>query len=369
MNTAALVLAAGYSSRMGEFKPLLPIGGITAIERAIGIFRAADIDRVTVVTGYRSEELKPALERANACQVLNPQYDDGMFSSLRTGVRALPPDVEACFILPADIPLVRPLTIQLLLRACDNSGARVIYPVFQKRHGHPPLIRRDVLDETLSGDDEGGLRFVLARHAQESLEVEVIDEAIHLDLDTAEDLARARDLAQCHAAPSAAECWELLTRHHVAERIVRHSEVVADVARKIAASLPAHAELDFAVLRSGSLLHDLAKGKPDHARVAAHLVEGLRFPKVAHVIACHGDVDFSSRRLDEAAIVYLADKLVQGEAIVSLEQRFAPALTRFAADPKAMDAAARRLEAAKSITREVEAQSGRRLEEILANEI
>jgi molybdenum cofactor cytidylyltransferase len=369
MKPTALIVAAGYSSRMGEFKPLLPIGGRTTIERAIDLFRDAGLRDVIVVTGFQSEQLNPVLRAKGVRAVFNPQFDDGMFSSIRTGVRALAADVDACFVLPADIALVRPLTIDRLLQAGENEPAQVIYPVFQKRRGHPPLIRRPVLDETLASDEAGGLRALLARHAGEAIEVDVIDEAIHLDIDTPQELARAREVAQCRHAPSAAECREILRRHQVDDRIVRHSGAVAEVSRKIAASLPHHdSRFDFAVLRAGSLLHDMAKGQPEHACVAADILEQLRFPRVARVIACHGDLDFSSKRLDDAAIVYLADKLVRGERTVLLRERFEPALQKFSTDPAAMEAILRRLETAEQIVGEVERESGKSLQEILGNE-
>jgi molybdenum cofactor cytidylyltransferase len=367
MSAAALLLAAGYSSRMGGFKPLLPLGGIPVVERAIRTFFLAGIDDVTVVTGHRREELARAIMHTGIRQVFSPQYDDGMFSSVRAGVRALPRNVDACFVLPVDIPLVRALTLSLLLRACENSPAAVFYPIFRRRRGHPPLIRRSVLDEVLSSDGAGGLRAVLARHAGEASEVEVIDEAIHRDVDTPADFLRAQELAANSDAPSAVECEEILARYHAAERLIRHSRVVAEVAEAIAASLPSTNLIDRSVLRAGSLLHDLAKGQPDHAHMAARVVEALRFPKVARVIACHHDLDFASRQLDEASIVYLADKLVQGENLVTLQQRFAPALARFAADLAAREAAMRRMETAIDVAGEVEVQAGRRLQEILAH--
>ncbi len=321
MKPAALILAAGYSSRMGTFKPLVRIGGSTAIERAIDLFLSAGMSDVIVVTGYQSEQLEPVVRRKGVRQVFNPRFDEGMFSSIRAGVRALPPEIDACFVLPADIPLVRPLTIERLRQAWDGQPATVVYPVFQKLRGHPPVIRRSVLDEALSSDGAGGLRALLARHAGDAKEVQVIDAAIHLDIDTPEDLARARELARCHAAPSDAECREILNRYHVDPRIVGHSIAVAEVARRLAASLPQPEKTDFAILHAGSLLHDLAKNQPDPACLAAHILEELQFPKVAQVIACHSDLDFSTRRLDEATIVFLADKLVKGDQFVSPEER------------------------------------------------
>src|SRR5580692_5523389 len=79
---AAIILAAGYSSRMGEFKPLLPIGGATAFERCIGLFRASGVEEVIAVLGHRADQLQPLAERCGARCVVNPQFDGGMYSSI-----------------------------------------------------------------------------------------------------------------------------------------------------------------------------------------------------------------------------------------------------------------------------------------------
>jgi molybdenum cofactor cytidylyltransferase len=321
---AAIVLAAGYSSRMGQFKPLLPIGRATALERAVDLFLAAGIGEITVVTGHRAEAIQSVLERKAIRAIHNPRYDAGMYSSIAAGVGSLPADVEACFVLPADTPLVRPRTIKLLAQAYERHRWPVIYPVFQARRGHPPLISRSVLAETLRGDEPGGLRALLARHQQAAGDVAVIDEGIHLDLDTPADLARACALAECSDAPSLAECEAILADAKMDERIVRHARVVCEVAQKLALRLTeCGVPLDLAVVRAASLLHDVAK-------------DFLEFPKVARVIACLQHLDYFTGRLDEAAIVYLAGQLVAGGTVLSIE-------------------------------REVEARSGMRLPEILAS--
>jgi hypothetical protein len=92
---AAIVLAAGYSSRMAEFKPLLPLAGSTALERCIGLFCAACVAEVIVVLGHRAEELQPLAERAGARCIFNSRFEQGMFSSISAGSRALSSGVEA----------------------------------------------------------------------------------------------------------------------------------------------------------------------------------------------------------------------------------------------------------------------------------
>jgi len=328
---AAIVLAAGYSSRMGRFKPLLPIGHATALERVIDLFLAAGIVEINVVTGHRAEAIESVLKRKGVHAILNPHYDSGMYSSVTAGVNSLSAQVEACFVLPADMPLVRPRTIQLLTQTYASHPWPVIYPVFQGRRGHPPLVRRSVLAESLYNHEPGGLRALLARHQQGAGDVAVIDEGIHLDLDTPADLARALALAECSDAPSPAECEAILADAladaKVDERTVRHSRLVSEVARKLTVCLTkSGVSVDLAVVRAASLLYHVTHDYSDYSG----------FPKVANVITCHRNFDHSAGIVDEAAIVYLADRLVVGETVVSLE-------------------------------REIEARSGMRFQEILTS--
>ena len=136
---AAIVLAAGYSSRMGRFKPLLPIGHATALERVIDLFLAAGVGEINVVTGHHAEAMDHLLKHKGVHATHNPHYGSGMYSSVAAGVGSLPAQVEACFVLPADMPLVRPRTIKLLAQAYESHPRPVIYPVFQALRGHPPF--------------------------------------------------------------------------------------------------------------------------------------------------------------------------------------------------------------------------------------
>ncbi len=191
---AALILAAGLSSRLGAFKPLLPLGSSTFIEEAVKRFRGAGIGDIWVVTGHRAAELTPVLERLKIRQVFNSDYRQGMSSSVRAGVAGLEPGIAAFFMLPVDIPLVAPDTIKSLLQAYRRGHARIVYPVFRGRRGHPPLISPACVID-LPADYDGGLRAFLSRYHSEALDLEVDDEAILLDCDTPEDYYRLQAYA------------------------------------------------------------------------------------------------------------------------------------------------------------------------------
>ncbi len=365
---AAIVLAAGLSSRMGCSKPLLPLAGNCALEHAVALFRMCSVHDVLVVLGHRAEALQSVVEHSGARWVLNERYRDGMYSSIIAAGAALPSSVQAAFVLPADVPLVRPATVLQMLAAFAPKRHAVLYPVFAGQRGHPPLIARSILDEAVQGAS-GPLSSLLERHAAASLDVPVFDEAIHADMDTPADYdalcmrARQRDI------PSDSECTALLESHGVHAAIVRHANAVAAIAQALAGALTRSGiHLDVCLIRAGALLHDLAKGEKNHAAAGAVLLRALGFERVSEIVAAHTDLpDFDI--VDERAVVFLADKLVRSDQHVSLDERFAPALHRFRDDPGALAAAQRRKQTALRVALEIERMIGASIENLLCEEV
>jgi putative nucleotidyltransferase with HDIG domain len=351
---------------MVEFKPLLPLGGAMALERSIGLFRAAGIAEVIVVLGHRADVLRPVAERSGAHCIVNQNFDQGMYSSFVVGCRALSTAVEAAFVLPADTPLVRPTTVRQLAAAWATRHAGILYPVFDGHRGHPPLIARNILAEIAGGEATGPLNAALERHETDAVDLQVADQCIHLDMDTLDDYYTLVSLAPRQQIPTAAECEAIFASRRMNAFVVRHSRKVAQVAHCIAtALLRSGFPLNLELVQAGALLHDLAKGQQDHAAAGASILRSMDFPRVADIVAAHTDLEFSSANLDESAIVYLADKLVRGEDLVAIEQRFQPALNRFATDPPALQAAQRRMETGKSVIRAVESRLGASLSTVV----
>ena len=187
---SAIILAAGLSSRMEEFKPLLRIGEKTFTEHAIGLFKRAGIGDVITVVGHLSAKLIPVVKAASSRHVVNDNYNDGMYSSIQTGVKALGHPCDAFFILPVDIPLVLPATVRRLSDAFrKNSLPMVWYPQFQSKRGHPPLINSKLVDGILSYSGQGGLREFLRRYENQAISIPVEDPFIRLDADTPKELS------------------------------------------------------------------------------------------------------------------------------------------------------------------------------------
>ncbi len=206
----ALILAAGFSSRMSGFKPLLPLGGETVLSRVAGTYRRAGINNIIVVSGYRAMEVETEAARLKLRCVHNPgasanrteaadskPYFD-MFSSVLTGLKNLPAEAKQVFVHPVDVPLVCADTIARLLRkageeydkAAGSAARPVLLPVFNGEPGHPPVLPASIFEAVLTYTGTGGLRGFLATRSNTLLEME--DQNILFDMDTDAEYAEAQ---------------------------------------------------------------------------------------------------------------------------------------------------------------------------------
>jgi CTP:molybdopterin cytidylyltransferase MocA len=363
-SAAALVLSAGFSERMGDFKPLMTLGGETLLERAVRLFQSVGVRAVHVVVGHRAAQLTSRVEGLGARGVFNPAYGEGMFSSVAAGAASLAAGTEAFFVLPVDIPLVRPSTLRELLAALPAGGSAVCHPIFAGRRGHPPLIGGRHIGRILSWREEGGLAALLGRLEAHALDVPVVDEGIHLDMDRPEDHRCLAERLKSRGVLSPAECGALLERRQVPAVVVAHCRAVADVALRIAEALnAAGAGLNLELVLGAALVHDVVRGAPNHALRGGALLRALDLPLMAEVVEAHMDIAVKTEGpLREAEVVYLADKLVLGDRFVGLDERFAGRLGQKTAAPQARAAARRRLDAARAIAGRVRATTGRSLE-------
>ena len=184
---SAIILAAGYSSRMGSFKPLLSLGKSTIIEGVIALFRSNGIDDIRAVVGHNKEALLPVLKHQAVSPVENPDFHQGMFSSVLAGVSGLTPDTDAFFIMPGDMPQVRPQTIQCLMSHYSQTPNRIIRPSYHGKKGHPPLIPFSLSETILNYRGDGGLREIIKQRQSMVSDIEVPDPNILVDMDRPED--------------------------------------------------------------------------------------------------------------------------------------------------------------------------------------
>jgi len=181
LEPAALILAAGASSRMGRPKPLLKLEGETFLDRLIIRFSGI-CGPVIVVLGYGAEQVRAGIAHGDLAEiVINPAPERGMLSSLQCGLRHAPADVEAVLFTPVDLPSIQPATIALLAR----TQATVAIPLFEGRKGHPVRVSRQVMDELLALPQEAKASDVIHRHSADLIDTG--DPGILYDVDTPKD--------------------------------------------------------------------------------------------------------------------------------------------------------------------------------------
>jgi len=185
---AALVLAAGSSSRMGgSNKMFARIDGIPLALRARNAALASRAASVTVVTGFEAEKLEALVADPRVNIVNNPDFAQGLSGSLRRGIAALPADVDGVVVLLADMPRITAAHLDALIDAYA-SGDRILVPMHGGQRGNPILWPRRFFAAMQGIEGDKGARELLARHADAIVSVEMPDEAIFADVDTPEDL-------------------------------------------------------------------------------------------------------------------------------------------------------------------------------------
>lgn len=187
---AGIILAAGLSSRMGAFKPLLEIDGVSMVRRVVQLMQGAGGHPVVVVTGHRKLELEEHLQGASVELVYNPNYaSTQQFDSLRLALARLKGRCDRLLISPADIPLVKPETVAALLR----TPGEFVRPVFRGRGGHPALLSAALIPALLCYDGPDGLRGAIRQIGCTVQNVTVEDGGVLMDNDTPEDFAKTME--------------------------------------------------------------------------------------------------------------------------------------------------------------------------------
>jgi molybdenum cofactor cytidylyltransferase len=192
---AAIILAAGKSTRMGEAKQLLRLGESTVLGQTIENVRRSALDEIVLVLGASAEAIRrrlPASLLQGLKIVVNPVYEQGMASSLRAGLSALDPQIDAALIVLADQPFVRPETLDQLGRKHRSTQAQIVIPSYKGRRGNPVLLDRSVFAEVMALQGDIGCRAIFGSHTERTVKLEVEDEGILLDIDNQGDYQRLR---------------------------------------------------------------------------------------------------------------------------------------------------------------------------------
>lgn len=184
MRIGAVITAAGMSSRMGDFKPLLQIGSMSIVKRIVATLRQAGAEDIVMVTGFNAEALEHHLAGSGIVFLRNPDYaHTHMFDSAKIGLEYLADKCDRILFTPVDIPLFTAATVTALL----DSGAELAWPVFGDQSGHPLLMSAAVARTILADSGEGGMQGAITRCGVDMTDILVDDEGILHDADTPQD--------------------------------------------------------------------------------------------------------------------------------------------------------------------------------------
>ncbi|MCC7449568.1 MAG: putative selenium-dependent hydroxylase accessory protein YqeC [Anaerolineae bacterium] len=190
---AAIVLAGGLSSRMGQSKVLLPWDGRPVIRVIVDRLKRLRLDDIVVVTGHLAKQVGAALDQEPVRLAHNKRYRAGeMLSSLQTGLQALGPEISACLIVLGDQPQIDNRIVHEVLNAYAEGKGTIVAPSYHHRRGHPILIDRQYWQELLDLPDGSAPRDVINTHADATHYVEVDTDSVLRDMDTPEDYQQER---------------------------------------------------------------------------------------------------------------------------------------------------------------------------------
>lgn len=184
-----LILAAGKSQRMGSVKPVLKINGVSVIDLTTQMLKNAGITDIFTVLGcHRDVILEGYAAKDTVTVVDNPDYEQGMLSSVKAGVRAMTEkgSYDAFVMVPADCPAISPDTVKQVIDSFYGEN-KIVKPDYHGKGGHPVLFSMEYADEIINNDFAEGLRTLIRSHNENFVRIAVEDANCLLDMDTPEN--------------------------------------------------------------------------------------------------------------------------------------------------------------------------------------
>ena len=193
-DSGTVIVAAGLSSRMQKFKPMLSLGESSLIRHAIRTLLDGGIGDIVVVTGNKAPLLEEHLAGLPVRCAFNPDFATcEMIDSARLGFANIVPECKRIFFLPCDVPLFMPQTLSSLIAAMKEKCAAVVKPVCQGQPGHPILLDSSLLPHIAAYTGGGGLAGALRAYGKPVVHMECQDPGILMDADTPEDYEKLLD--------------------------------------------------------------------------------------------------------------------------------------------------------------------------------
>jgi molybdenum cofactor cytidylyltransferase len=187
----AMILAAGESKRMGQPKLLLPFRGKTIIETVVETVVSSKVDNTLVVLGSERKKIEKKLKKLPVKIAFNPNFRNGMLSSVQCGFKTLPDETQAVVVVLGDQPTISEEIIDRIVDAYQKTGKGIVLPVYKKHRGHPIIIDMKYKGEVEALSPDIGLRATVCSHPEDILEVAVDTANILEDIDDEGDYRRA----------------------------------------------------------------------------------------------------------------------------------------------------------------------------------
>ncbi|WP_313800310.1 nucleotidyltransferase family protein [Cytobacillus sp.] len=194
MKVAAILLAAGQSTRMGRLKGLLPWHGKTLFEHQLHVLETSNLSQIIVVTGFESRHFLQIAANYSVTAIRNTNYLNGKCASILTGLQIIDKESEAILITAVDQP-TNPIIITKLIEALGKNNAFISVPVNGGKRGHPVLFSAKIMEDLHSISEETkGLRNLFQKYHTKVIEVPIHNSLINLNINTPTDYQNALDL-------------------------------------------------------------------------------------------------------------------------------------------------------------------------------
>jgi len=189
---AAVVLAAGESSRMGRPKALLPIDGVRFIEKIVSSFQSTKVGKILVVLGHNAEEMRQKIADLPVLIVVNNEYKKGQLSSLVAAIRDIQSrqssaELDGILVHLVDHPYVNPILVDVMIDRFYESKKLIVVPRYHGRRGHPVIFSRSLFSVLQDTPLDQGAKAVVHAHQKDTLEIDTEDEGVTIDIDTPEE--------------------------------------------------------------------------------------------------------------------------------------------------------------------------------------